>query len=207
MRKENSTNCNQKKTKHHLTIIMGDLNAKVGKDNKYVEQSMGKQGLGERNENGQKLVNICSENDMAMTGTISQHKNIHKSTWTSPDNKTNNQINHILINNKYRTSVLDTRSKRGTDISRDHQLVSKIKLKLKTNISKSIKRIQFDVQKLKQTKWQEEFEKELHNKSRKIENSNNKETIEELWENFKTAYIETTQNKGGDNRRYNPEYQ
>ena len=93
--------------------------------------------------------------------------------------------------------MLDTRSKRGTDISSDHQLVSKIKLKLKTNISKSIKRIQFDLQKLKQKKWQEEFEKELHNKSRKIENSNNKETIEELWENFKTAYIETTQNKGG----------
>ena len=67
---------------------MGDLNAKVGKDNKYVEQSMGKQGLGERNENGQKLVNICSENDMAITGTIFQHKNIHKSTWMSPDNKT-----------------------------------------------------------------------------------------------------------------------
>ena len=93
--------------------------------------------------------------------------------------------------------MLDTRSKRGADISSDHQLVvNKIKLKLKKNTSKSIKRIKFDVKKQKQKKWQEEFEKELHNKSRKIENSNknNKETIEEFWENFKTVSIETAQN-------------
>ena len=89
-----------KTPKHHLTIIMGDLNAKVGKDNKYIEQSMGKEGLRERNENGQKLVDICCDNNMVITGTIFQCKNIHNSTWTSPDNKTNNQIDHIVINNK-----------------------------------------------------------------------------------------------------------
>ena len=89
--------------------------------------------------------------------------------------------------------MLHTRSERGGDIGSDHRLVvSKIKLKLKKNISKSIKRI-----KLKQKIWQEEFEKELHNRSRKIvNNNNNKETIEELWENFKIAYIEATQSRG-----------
>ncbi|VDO67343.1 unnamed protein product [Schistosoma margrebowiei] len=36
-----------------LTILMGDLNAKVGIDNTGYEDIMGRHGLGERNENGE----------------------------------------------------------------------------------------------------------------------------------------------------------
>ena len=34
---------------------------------------------------------------MAITGTWFEHKNIHKVTWRSPDRRTFNQIDHILI--------------------------------------------------------------------------------------------------------------
>jgi endonuclease/exonuclease/phosphatase family metal-dependent hydrolase len=60
---------------------------------------------------------------MMITGTIFLHKNIHKYTWTSPDSITNNQIDHILVNGKYRRSILDTKAERGADIGSDHQLV------------------------------------------------------------------------------------
>ena len=77
---------------------MGHFNAKVGSDNSTYESTMGNHGMGERNNNGTRLVDVCSENGIV----IFQHKNIHKYTWTSPDSNTSNQIDHVLVNGKYR---------------------------------------------------------------------------------------------------------
>ena len=51
------------------------------------------------------------------------HRNIHKCTWTSTDAKTHNQIDHILIDRRWHSSVLDVRSFRGADCDTDHYLV------------------------------------------------------------------------------------
>ncbi|VDP18658.1 unnamed protein product [Schistosoma margrebowiei] len=81
-----------------LTILMGDLNAKVGIDNTGYEDIMGRHGLGERNENGERFANLCAFNKSVIGGTIFPHKRIHKATWISPDHTTENQIDHIFIN-------------------------------------------------------------------------------------------------------------
>ena len=85
---------------HDVLLIMGDLNAKVGIDNQGKENTMGRQGLGVANGNGDRLTSFCQENKLVIGGTIFEHKNIHKVSWCSPDGHTQNQIDHIIINNR-----------------------------------------------------------------------------------------------------------
>jgi hypothetical protein len=51
------------------------------------------------------------------------HRNIHKFTWTSPDGKTQNEIERILIDRRRHSSILDVRPFRAADCDTDHYLV------------------------------------------------------------------------------------
>ena len=51
------------------------------------------------------------------------HWNIHKYTRTSHDGKTHNQIEHILIDRSWDSSILDERIFRGADCDTDHYMV------------------------------------------------------------------------------------
>ena len=75
--------------KHDMIVLMGDLNAKTGSNNANREEVMGKFGAGVMNDNG--------ERQYVITGTLFLHR-IHKLTWRSPDGKTINQVDHVMVN-------------------------------------------------------------------------------------------------------------
>ena len=115
------------KTKRRdLTIVMGDLNAKVGSDNKDRESITGTQGVGSINENGELFCDFCATNGLVIGGILFHHKKSHKVTWRSPDGVTESQIDHVAM----KSSLQDTRVKRSADVGSDHHLVI-VELKIK----------------------------------------------------------------------------
>ena len=66
-----------KSPQHDMLLVMGDINAKVRSDNTDREREMGSQGCGTINNNGERLVCLCLNNNCARGGTIFQHKDIH----------------------------------------------------------------------------------------------------------------------------------
>jgi hypothetical protein len=99
--------------KRDITLVMGDLNAKVGSDNQDRECTMGSQGAGNINENGELFCDFCATNGLVIGGTLFQHKTVHKVTWSSPDGRTENQIDHVAISRKWRSSLQDVRVRGG----------------------------------------------------------------------------------------------
>ena len=143
---------------HDMLLVIGDMNAKVGNDNTSYERAMGKEGCGEMNENGERLVDFCMNHNCVIGGTIFAHKDIHKLTWKSPDCRTLNQIDHIIINGKWRRSLLDVRVYRGADVNSDHYLVSaNIKLKLRSTPPTCKARKQLDMSNLKNPEAKNNF--------------------------------------------------
>jgi len=59
------------------------------------------------NDNGIRIVNSGASKNLVVKSTMFLHRNIRKYTWTSPDGKTHNQIDHILIDRRWHSSKLD----------------------------------------------------------------------------------------------------
>ena len=174
-----------------MKILMGDLNAKVGTDNTNSDLIMGRHGTGEQNENGELFAECYTFNDLVIGGTLFPHKTIHKTTWTFPDGKTENQIDRITIGRKWR-SLRDVRVKRGADAASDHHLVvAELKTKLKAyNDQAGRPSHKFNVQCLKEKQKSEEFKTELRNKF-SVFSLLPEETIEEQWHSLRETWKAT----------------
>ncbi len=163
----------------------------MGSDNTTYEKTLGKHGCGTINDNGERLVNTCQNNNLIVGNTIFPHKNIHKLTWKSPDGRTVNQIDYVIINGKWRRSLKDVRVYRGADINSDHYLVvAAVKLKWRKNqTNQQIMKI--DIQKLKSHETAKKFQIELRNRFDAL--ADDTDTVQTEWDNIKTVYTKTAE--------------
>ena len=118
--------------RHDVLMVIGYLNARVGEDNTGSERAMGIQGFGCANNNGEGLSDVCVESRLFIGGALFMHRDIHKTTWRSPDQRTVSQIDHAIINQIWRRSLQDVTSNRGAVIGSGHVLVvATVSLKLR----------------------------------------------------------------------------
>jgi len=106
-----------------MKILLGDFNAKVGRENIF-KPTIGNESLHQHsNDNGMRIVKFATSKNLVVKSTMFPYRNIHKYTWTSPNGKTHNQIDHILIDRRRHSSILDVRSFRGADCDTNHYLM------------------------------------------------------------------------------------
>jgi hypothetical protein len=78
--------------------MMGDLNARTGNDRQRAHGSMGPYG-GETvvNENGQRVLEFCIENELLLGNSFFRHKRIHKVTSEAERRSTRSIIDYIHL--------------------------------------------------------------------------------------------------------------
>jgi endonuclease/exonuclease/phosphatase family metal-dependent hydrolase len=106
-----------------MKILLGDFNAKLGSE--YIfKPTIGNESLHQdSNDNGGRLINFATSKNLVDKSTMFPHRNVHKYTWTPPDGQTHNQLDHILIDRRRHSSILDVRSFRGADCDTDHYVI------------------------------------------------------------------------------------
>ena len=151
--------------RHDALMVIGDLNARVGEDNTGKERAMGTQGFGCANNNGERLSDLCVESRLVIGGTIFMHRDIHKTIWRLPDQRTGSQIGHVIINQKWRRSLQDVKANREADIGSDHVLVvATVSLKLRKTKRGEERQQRFDTAKLNNSNTEKASKLELKNR-------------------------------------------
>lgn len=74
------------------------------------------------NNNGMKVIKFAKSKDLVVSSMFFPRKYIFKHTWISPDAKTKNQIDHVIINKRHKTCMTNVRSYKGADGDSDHTI-------------------------------------------------------------------------------------
>jgi hypothetical protein len=112
------------------------------------------------------------------------HGNINKFTWTYPNGKTHNQINHSFINRRRHSSVLDIRSFRAADYDIDHCLVVanvRERLAVSKQTAHRVHMERFSLNELNEVEGKEQYSAEIPNKFTALENLEAEVDIKRPW--------------------------
>jgi len=178
----------EKVPKHDPLIILGDYNAKIGRERAYQKVIRNHTLHDITNRNGELVYEYTIANNMVVASTFFQHKNIHKGTWISPDTLILNQINHVLVNNNKKQVIEDVRTLRGPNCDSDHFLVKVIiKQKLITTQKEFVKKLRWNISNLQNPEKLGAYNKRVNDRMDKQEEIQN---VEQDWQNIKTAILE-----------------
>ena len=130
---------------------------------------------------------FCSANNLVIRNTLFEHHPWRLCTWSSPCDRTRNQIDYIMVQKRWRSTLQNVRTRPSADCGSDHQLlVAKLKLRLKAK-KESRPPIRYDVDNIPV-----QYAVEVKNKFEQLMKVNEEEqTPNELWEDIKETVTNT----------------
>ena len=130
--------------KHNVKVIGGDMNAQIGKPD-----CKGSHFHEKTNRNGKLLTDLTNERDLIDLSTKYCKRTGKLWTFTYP-NGNKAQLDHVLINKKWKNSALDCQANNTfCQIGSDHRPVTaKFRLSLRKNQDNKSKKIPYDWSKL-----------------------------------------------------------
>ena len=141
--------------------ICGDFNAKVGCEETEVTRT---HGIGDRNERGKQLIDFCKEMNLVVSNTPFQQHPRRLYTRTSPDGRTKNQTDYILMQKQWRSSIKNVKTKPGAEADTDHNLLCvNVKWKVR-KISKYKQQRKWNTQALRCAKIQQAYAVKISNR-------------------------------------------
>ena len=155
------------------------------------------------NDNGIGLLSFCQAHNL-VGSPLFPHKRIHKLTWNSPNGKTSNQIDHTLVNRKWRNSLKDVRVHRGADVGSDHNLaIPTIKLSLAA-LRRQKKQAKYDSAKLLEGDIVDCFDATIGGRFHSLAELDEEiADINEEWSNFTSAVNDAAKKNTLTTRRDN----
>lgn len=187
-------------------VLLGDLNARVGNDHETWSGCLGRFGVGNMNENGQRLLEFCSRHNLSITNSLFPGKANRKKSWCHPRSKQWHQLDFVIVRQCHRTEVCNTRSYHSADCDSDHSLVLSImKLRPKPFYRRKKQSIKIDVSRSQIPTLKEEYCDILKAKLSEADLSENC-SPEALWNSLKQAIHSAGLESFGKKKRKDPDW-
>ena len=94
-----------------MKILLRNFNAKLEREDTF-KPTTGNESLHQdSHDNGVRIINLPHQKNLFVKNTMFLHRDIHKYTWTSPNRKTHNQFDHILIDRRWHSSIFEVAAK------------------------------------------------------------------------------------------------
>ena len=175
-------------------IILGDMNAHVGSERLGLESIIGAFSIGQRNREGERLLNFCHLNNLSVMNTFYKHKENHKWTWYRWNSALSSYVDKSMIDlavTNNRNLFKDVKSIPSVSCDSDHRLVL-VKLKLRKPKRRRHQAVaRFLLENLKQEECQEDYKQAIDAARNERVNTGNRN---EDWSFFKNTIIEIATN-------------